>query len=175
MAPLAFLGVGSAAPGLIVQFYQTITDDVDVERRRRHEAAHLVAGYSLGLPVAEYATGTKPRVEFFDATEGRRKSRDEVEALAAVALAGAVAECDAYGAAKGAQGDFATLQAIFDTCETPISNAEQQFITRRGVINAYEVLFGSKARRDGKAVDAVDAAMERGASLPEVLAALENA
>ena len=86
-----------------------------------------------------------------------------------------MAECDAFGEAKGAQGDFAALQMIFDNTEPRLSPAEQQAATRRGVMNAYSVLFGSRARRNAKAVLAVDEAMERGAALPEVIAALENA
>ena len=54
------------------------------ERRRRHESAHLVAGYRLGLPVAEYSAGDRPRVEFYYKTG--TYTRDDAEALACVAL-----------------------------------------------------------------------------------------
>ena len=56
-----------------------------------------------------------------------------------------------------------------------LTPAEQQAATRRGVLNAYSVLFGSRARRDASLVDAADDAMAAGASLPELLAAVEAA
>ena len=92
-----------------------------------------------------------------------------------MALAGAVGECDAFGDAKGAQQDFADLQAIFDRVNPKLSPAEQQSATRRAVMNSHKLLYGSRARRNDDAVTAVDAAFERGASLPEVICALENA
>mmetsp|Transcript_25164 Transcript_25164/g.75555 ORF Transcript_25164/g.75555 Transcript_25164/m.75555 type:complete len:357 (+) Transcript_25164:118-1188(+) len=173
--PILFLGVGSSSPGVIVALYQLIKGSgYDAERRRRHEAAHLVAGHTLGLPVADFSAGDDPQVEFYDVARSRY-TRDDAEVLACVALSGAVAECDSFGSAKGAQGDFAQLQTIFDRTVPKLSPKEQQAATRRACMNAYAVLYGSRARRDGAAVEAVDAAMAAGASLPEVIAALENA
>ena len=174
--PIVFLGVGSSSPGVIVALYGIVrgaAEDVS-ERRRRHESAHLVAGYKLGLPVAEYSAGDRPRVEFYY-EQGRPYSRDEAEALACVALSGAVGECEAFGQAKGAQQDFADLQDIFDRVQPPLTPAEQQSATRRACLNAYGVLYGKRSRKDGAAVAAVDAAMARGATLGEVVCALENA
>ena len=174
--PIVFLGVGSSSPGVIVALYGIVrgaAEDVS-ERRRRHESAHLVAGYKLGLPVAEYSAGDRPRVEFYY-EQGRPYSRDEAEALACVALSGAVGECEAFGQAKGAQQDFADLQDIFDRVRPPLTPAEQQSATRRACLNAYGVLYGKRSRKDGAAVAAVDAAMARGGTLSEVICALENA
>ena len=170
--PIIFLGVGSSSPGVILAVYGATKQAKEntAPRRRRHEAAHLVAGYALGLPVAAYADDA---VEFYDGPGP--KSRDDAERLACVALAGAVAECDAFGEAKGAQDDFANLQRLFDRVEPRLTPAEQQAATRRGVLNAYSVLFGSRARRDASLVDAADDAMAAGASLPELLAAVEAA
>ena len=155
----------------------------------------MVAGYKLGLPVAEYSAGDRPRVEFYY-EQGRPYSRDEAEALACVALSGAVGECEAFGQARGlrcgnqrvayvgltldfytggAQQDFADLQDIFDRVQPPLTPAEQQSATRRACLNAYGVLYGKRSRKDGAAVAAVDAAMARGATLGEVVCALENA
>jgi hypothetical protein len=176
--PLAFLGVGSSSPGIIAALYVLVAGVKDqkafADRRRRHESAHLVAGYKLGLSVAEYECGDKPRVEFYYAT-GRPYTRDEAEELACVALSGAIGECEAFGQAKGAQQDFADLQGIFDRVQPPLSPAEQQSATRRACLNAYGVLYGSKARKDDKVVRAVDDAMAAGAALPELICALENA
>ena len=197
--PIVFLGVGSSSPGVIVALYGIVRgaaeDLAASERRRRHESAHLVAGYRLGLPVAEYSAGDRPRVEFYY-EQGRPYSRDEAEALACVALSGAVGECEAFGQARGlrcgnqrvayvgltldfytggAQQDFADLQDIFDRVQPPLTPAEQQSATRRACLNAYGVLYGKRSRKDGAAVAAVDAAMARGATLGEVVCALENA
>ena len=173
--PIVFLGVGSSSPGVIVALYGIVrgaAEDVS-ERRRRHESAHLVAGYKLGLPVAEYSAGDRPRVEFYYKTG--TYTRDEAEALACVALSGAVGECEAFGRAKGAQQDFADLQDIFDRVQPPLTPAEQQAATRRACLNAYGVLYGKRSRKNDDTVAAVDAAMARGATLGEVVCALENA
>ena len=174
--PIVFLGVGSSSPGVIVALYGIVrgaAEDVS-ERRRRHESAHLVAGYKLGLPVAEYSAGDRPRVEFYY-EQGRPYSRDEAEALACVALSGAVGECEAFGQAKGAQQDFADLQDIFDRVRPPLTPAEQQAATRRACLNAYGVLYGKRSRKNDEAVAAVDDVMKRGGTLSEVVCALENA
>jgi len=175
--PIVFLGVGSSSPGVIVALYGIVRgaaeDLAASERRRRHESAHLVAGYRLGLPVAEYSAGDRPRVEFYYKTG--TYTRDDAEALACVALSGAVGECEAFGQAKGAQQDFADLQDIFDRVQPPLTPAEQQSATRRACLNAYGVLYGKRSRKDGAAVAAVDAAMARGGTLSEVVCALENA
>ena len=84
--------------------------------------------------------------------------------LTAMALSGAVGECEAFGQAKGAQQDFADLQDIFDRVQPPLTPAEQQAATRRACLNAYGVLYGKRSRKDGAAVAAVDAAMARGAT-----------
>ena len=172
-----FLGVGSSSPGVIVALYGIVRgaaeDLAASERRRRHESAHLVAGYRLGLPVAEYSAGDRPRVEFYYKTG--TYTRDDAEALACVALSGAVGECEAFGQAKGAQQDFADLQDIFDRVQPPLTPAEQQSATRRACLNAYGVLYGKRSRKDDAAVAAVDAAMARGGTLSEVVCALENA
>jgi len=176
--PIVFLGVGSSSPGVIVALYGIVRgaaeDLAASERRRRHESAHLVAGYKLGLPVAEYSAGDRPRVEFYY-EQGRPYSRDEAETLACVALSGAVGECEAFGQARGAQQDFADLQDIFDRVQPPLTPAEQQSATRRACLNAYGVLYGKRSRKDDAAVKAVDDAMARGGSLSEVVCALENA
>ena len=175
--PIVFLGVGSSSPGVIVALYGIVRgaaeDLAASERRRRHESAHLVAGYRLGLPVAEYSAGDRPRVEFYYKTG--TYTRDDAEALACVALSGAVGECEAFGQAKGAQQDFADLQDIFDRVQPPLTPAEQQAATRRACLNAYGVLYGKRSRKNDEAVAAVDAAMARGATLGEVVCALENA
>ena len=175
--PIVFLGVGSSSPGVIVALYGIVRgaaeDLAASERRRRHESAHLVAGYRLGLPVAEYSAGDRPRVEFYYKTG--TYTRDDAEALACVALSGAVGECEAFGQAKGAQQDFADLQDIFDRVQPPLTPAEQQSATRRACLNAYGVLYGKRSRKDDAAVAAVDAAMARGGTLSEVVCALENA
>ena len=140
-------------------------DGFAARSRRRDASARTILRFNSASDVA-----------FYDESGRVAKSRDDGERLAAVALAGAVAECDAFGDARGAQGDFAALQRVFDAVEPRLSPAEQQAATRRGVLNAYAVLYGgARNRRDATLVEAADAAMAGGASLPAVLAAIEAA
>ncbi|KAJ1460575.1 hypothetical protein M885DRAFT_10461 [Pelagophyceae sp. CCMP2097] len=178
VVPLIFLGVGSSSPGILIALYLAASAFLKLggaseaaERRRVHEAAHLIAGYSCGLAVSDFDVAS---VTFFD--QQRAYSRDDVERLAAVAVAGAVAECERFGQAKGAQGDFILLQQLFDSCSPRLSAPEQQAATRRGVMNAYTILFGKqRARKDDRILRAVEAAMadKTTCDLPKLIALIE--
>lgn len=175
LLPILFVAVGSSAPSLITDSLATLKGRDDSERIYRHEAAHLVAGYLCGLPIIQYQLDGQPQVEFQD--DGAR-NRDAIETLAAVALAGAVAECYYFGSAKGVQGDLKALQRILDSADPPYTPDQQRAATRRAVVNAYTLLFDRdqpEARR-GLLVTAVESAMrDPDADLPKVLAALERA
>lgn len=181
--PIIFLGVGSTAPGVIAGAIGAVRSvlggsDMDAlaDRRVQHEAAHLVVGYLVGLPLANYdatgGLGGAPSVEFFDVGGGSGSSltTGEADRLAAVALAGAVAECNAFGAARGAQGDLATLQACLDRVRPPLDAEAQQAATLRGVLAAHRLL-----RQSAKPLAAVKAAMLEKRPLTGVIARLETA
>ena len=169
--PIVFLGVGSSSPGVIVALYGIVRGAAEVSgglrRRRRHESAHLRWRAKLGVTVAEYSAGDRPRVEFYYkmGIHARRCRGVGLGALRA-------GRREAFGQAKGAQQDFADLQDIFDRVQPPLTPAEQQAATRRAAPQRYGA--PTCSRKDG-AVAAVDAAMARGATLGGVVCALENA
>ena len=72
--------------------------------------------------------------------------------------------------------DAAEASSVLVVCAVSRWQRRSSFdVNARGVLNAYSVLFGSRARRDASLVDAADDAMAAGASLPELLAAVEAA
>lgn len=172
--PILFVAVGSTAPSLITDSLATLKGRDESERILRHEAAHLVAGYLCGLPIIRYQLDGAPQIEFQD--DGIR-NRDAIETLAAVALAGAVAECYYFGSAKGVQGDLKALQRILDNADPPYTPEQQRAATRRAVLNAYSLLFDrdEPQERRGLLVTTVEAVMrDPDADLPKVLATLER-
>lgn len=164
LIPILWLGVGSTVPALIANLILLVKgeDDGGVdpnERICRHEAAHFLAGYLCGLPVANYATAQDsdiPRVEFHYSSDpnavataaSRELSMDEVNALTVVALAGAVAEAISYDKAKGGNADLIELQNVFRKSEQFLGAAKQQDMTRWGALTAYRLLSGNQAKLD---------------------------
>ena len=164
LIPILWLGVGSTVPALIANLILVVKgeDDGGVdpnERICRHEAAHFLAGYLCGLPVANYATAEDsdvPRVEFHYSSDpnavataaNRELTMDEVNALTVVSLAGAVAEAMAFDKAKGGNADLIELQNIFTKSEEFIGAAKQQDMTRWGALTAYRLLSGNQAKLD---------------------------
>lgn len=98
------LAVGSTNPGLLTfaidKFSQVFPDYRD--RVLRHEAAHFLIGYLLGVPAIGYdlALG-REHTDFAEAKLQKRLfqsklSDDEVNQLAVVAMAGVAAESREY-------------------------------------------------------------------------------
>uniref|UniRef100_A0A7S3K645 Uncharacterized protein n=1 Tax=Aureoumbra lagunensis TaxID=44058 RepID=A0A7S3K645_9STRA len=193
IVPIIFLAIGSSAPQLITDIL-TSTDDQSKAQQRRicHESAHLVAGYAIGLEIKDFSAGVAaPRVEFNDESMGntnQRRPRSQVESLAVVALAGAVAEAKRFGSAKGAIEDLRTLQQLVNIADPPYkSNEEQQQLARRAAVRAAYLLdldnlaarpadvgtFPSLGRSVLAAVE--DAMVNPETDLPTIITVLEKA
>ena len=97
---LVVLAVGSTAPGLlqvVIGKFASVFPDYR-ERVLRHEAAHFLTGYLMGLPVVGYSLDLqKAHTDFAEAKIGKRiierqLEDDEINQLAVVAMAGATSE-----------------------------------------------------------------------------------
>ena len=140
LIPVAFIAVGSSAPGLIaagIAATQGTADDQEKREDRicRHEAAHFLCGYLCGLPVKSYEitdTGF-PCVEFHSSGEGeaagRELSQEEIAALSIVAMSGSVAEALSLGEAKGGENDLLQLDQFFRRSKEFIGAAKQQEVS----------------------------------------------
>ena len=164
LIPILWLGVGSTAPAAIASLIVLIRGQDDggvdpTERVCRHEAAHFLAGYLCGLPVANYETiedSDIPRVEFHYSSDAdsvatapnRELTMDEVNALTVVAMSGAVAEAMSFEKAKGGNSDLIELQNIFRKSKEFIGAEKQQDLTRWGALTAYRLLNENKAKLD---------------------------
>jgi len=154
--PILFLSIGSVAPGLIVGLVSRIEDgkegkggNVDatgVNRRVRHEAAHFLVGWLLGLPIADYSVEDQTSLVEFHPTQngelqpGQRLAKGEVDKMCVVALSGAVGEALHFDSAFGGGQDLQTLQRLFLMSEERINAQQQQDQTRWGALKARELL-----------------------------------
>jgi hypothetical protein len=164
LIPILWLGVGSTVPAAIASLIVLIRGNDDdgsvskTDRVCRHEAAHFLCGYLCGLPVANYETSEDvPRVEFHYSQDGneniatanRELKSDEINALAVVAMSGAVAEAMSFGKAKGgSNSDLMELQNIFRKSEIFLGAEKQQDLTRWGALTAYRLLNTNKIQLD---------------------------
>lgn len=164
LIPILWLGIGSTVPAAIASLILVVKGEDDggvdpTERVCRHEAAHFLAGYLCGLPVANYETmedSDIPRVEFHYSSDAdsvatapnRELTMDEVNALTVVAMSGAVAEAIAFDKAKGGNSDLIELQNIFRKSEQFLGAEKQQDMTRWGALTAYRLLNENKAKLD---------------------------
>jgi hypothetical protein len=166
-APYGYLSFGLVFPEdlqrYVVKLY-TFLFPAYRARLRRHEAGHLVAGHTLGLPVAGIsANAAYAAVEFrdgrSDAAETLRLPKEAVarqppryaaspEALAIVSLAGIMAEIDEYADAEGGAADLAQLQSIFDGAR--MSENDVLATTRWAALQAHLLL-----KRESASLEAV--------------------
>lgn len=181
--PIAVVAIGSTAPGILflpIEAFRAATAGEEAKRTRaervcKHEAAHLLCAHVLGLPVAEVvAEEVGPRVVVFDEEAVQRPgvlvNKEQVSPLAVVALAGLMAEADAYGQALGATEDLKVLNSMLIRCTPAISVKEQQDLTRYAALMAWTII-----KKHAKAFDAITAALAAGKGVGDCLEAAEQA
>ena len=180
LIPIAFIAVGSTAPGIIaaaIASTQGTADDKELREDRicRHEAGHMLCGYLCGLPVKNYEitdTGY-PCVEFAPTGEGdatgRELGQEEIAALSVVAMSGSVAEALSLGDAKGGENDLLELQSLFQRSKEFIGAAKQQELTRWGALTSYQLITANKDK-----YEALVAAFKAKKSVAECVAVIEG-
>jgi len=181
--PIGILAVGSTAPGLLfapIEAFRAATANEEEKRLRaqrvcKHEAAHLLTAYVLGLPIQEVsAEAAGPRVVVYDeeaaVTSGQLVGADKIDRLATVAVAGLMAEADAYGQALGAAEDLKLLNGLLIRTTPQIPPGKMQDKTRNAALVAWTIL-----KRYQAAFDAIVAALAGGQGLAATLKAAEAA
>jgi len=180
LVPIAFIGIGSTAPGIIAGGIKTAKGTADTEDERldricRHEAGHFLCGYMCGLPIKGYETTENgvQCVEFHPSQEGpvtgREFSPEEIAALACVAMSGSVAEILGLGDAKGGENDLIQLDGFFRRSQEFIGAQKQQDLTRWGALSSYNLINENRSKFD-ELVEAFKAQK----SVPECIAILES-
>ena len=176
---LAVLAVGSTAPGLLqvaIDRFARISPEYR-NRIARHEAAHFLVGYMLGVPVAGYSLGLgAAHTDFLEAKLERKVygkiaiSEKTMLPLACVSMAGVAAEALAFEDVRGQEADLRDLQRILNKAEPKLSDQSQQQVTRWAVWQAASML-----KRHEASFDALTRAMEEGASVADCLKVIEAA
>jgi hypothetical protein len=172
--PILWIGIGSSAPGILASIIETARstkEDQSTKRSRvtAHEAAHLLVGYMVGMPVKQYSVEDgEPRVEFGVPT-GRELSYEDVSRISVVAMAGSAGELAAdFEVAKGGEGDLLTLQSAMSSCSEFIGAAKQQDMTRWGALTSWGIIQGNK-----EIFEDVRKGMEEGKGIKELIATIE--
>ncbi|KAG4211971.1 hypothetical protein ERO13_A02G135100v2 [Gossypium hirsutum] len=163
---LVVLAVGSISPGLLqaaIGGFSSFFPDYQ-ERIVRHEAAHFLIGYLLGLPILGYSLDIgKEHVNLIDEKlekliySGQLDAK-ELDRLAVVAMAGLAAEGLKYDKVVGQSADLFTLQRFINRSQPKLGNDQQQNLTRWAVIH-----------------EALISAMSKKATVLECIQAIENA
>ncbi|KAA8493600.1 hypothetical protein FVE85_4737 [Porphyridium purpureum] len=148
---LVVLGVGSTNPGILSAILagaraQSASDKQ--ERVARHEAAHLLVAYLVGLPIAEFnlqASGSNmDAVQLFE-LDG---TRAELDKASVVGLAGGIGEAMAFGEAFGIRADLDLLQSLLIRANPPLRGKEIQEQTLWAAYTAYVLLEKHRAAWD---------------------------
>ncbi|CAO2036697.1 unnamed protein product [Urochloa humidicola] len=175
---LIVLAVGSVAPGLLqaaIGAFSTVFPDYQ-ERIARHEAAHFLVAYLIGLPILGYSLDIgKEHVNLIDEQlqkliySGQLDGK-ELDRLAVVSMAGLAAEGLEYDKVVGQSADLFTLQRFINRTKPQLSKDQQQNLTRWAVLFAASLLKNNKA-----AHEALMSAMSQNASVLGCIEAIENA
>lgn len=175
---LIVLAVGSISPGLLqaaIGGFSTFFPDYQ-DKIARHEAAHFLVAYLLGLPILGYSLDIgKENVNLIDKRiekliySGQLDAK-ELDRLAVVAMAGLAAEGLKYDKVVGQSADLFTLQRFINRSKPPISRDQQQNLTRWAVLLAASLLKTNSALHE-----ALMAAMLNKATVVECIEAIENA
>ncbi|KAH7683550.1 FtsH protease domain-like protein [Dioscorea alata] len=174
---LIVLAVGSISPGLLqaaIGGFSSIFPDYQ-ERIARHEAAHFLVAYLIGLPILGYSLDIgKEHVNLID--EGLQKmiyggqlDNKELDRLAVVSMAGLAAEGLKYDKVVGQSADLFSLQRFINRSKPQISKEQQQNLTRWAVLFAASLL-----KNNTVAHEALMSAMSKKASVLDCIKAIEN-
>ncbi|TYI40457.1 hypothetical protein E1A91_A02G152200v1 [Gossypium mustelinum] len=164
---LVVLAVGSISPGLLqaaIGGFSSFFPDYQ-ERIVRHEAAHFLIGYLLGLPILGYSLDIgKEHVNLIDEKlekliySGQLDAK-ELDRLAVVAMAGLAAEGLKYDKVR-----------FINRSQPKLGNDQQQNLTR------WAVLFAGSLLKNNKVIhEALISAMSKKATVLECIQAIENA
>ncbi|XP_059624372.1 uncharacterized protein LOC132267271 isoform X1 [Cornus florida] len=175
---LIVLAVGSISPGLLqaaIGGFSLFFPDYQ-DRIARHEAAHFLVAYLLGLPILGYSLDIgKENVNLIDEKlekmiyKGQLDAKD-LDRLAVVAMSGLAAEGLEYDKVVGQSADLFTLQRFINRSKPQISKEQQQNLTR------WAVLFAASLLKNNKVIhEALIAAMSKKATVVECIEAIENA
>ncbi|WOG92111.1 hypothetical protein DCAR_0311370 [Daucus carota subsp. sativus] len=175
---LVVLAVGSTNPGLLqaaIGGFSTFFPDYQ-DRIARHEAAHFLVAYLLGLPILGYSLDIgKENVNLTDKRlekviySGQLDAK-ELDRLAVVAMAGLAAEGLKYDKVVGQSVDLFTLQRFINRSKPTITKDQQQNLTRWAVLLAASLLKTNTTRHE-----ALMAAMSNKATVLECIEAIEKA
>ncbi|CAI9758266.1 unnamed protein product [Fraxinus pennsylvanica] len=175
---LIVLALGSISPGLLqaaIGGFSSVFPDYQ-DRIARHEAAHFLVAYLLGLPILGYSLDIgKEHVNLIDERlekliySGQLDAK-EVDRLAVVAMAGLAAEGLKYDKVVGQSADLFTLQRFINRSKPQLSKDQQQNLTRWAVLFA-----GSLLKNNRVLHDTLISAMSKKATVVECIEAIEKA
>lgn len=175
---LIVLAIGSISPGLLqaaIGAFSTVFPDYQ-ERIARHEAAHFLVAYLIGLPIMGYSLDIgKEHVNLIDDQLQKliysgQLDQKEIDRLAVVSMAGLAAEGLEYDKVVGQSADLFTLQRFINRTKPPLTKDQQQNLTR------WAVLFSASLLKNNKAAhEALMSAMSQKASVLGCIEAIENA
>lgn len=171
------LGIGSVNPGILqfaIDFFSQVFPDYK-QRVLRHEAAHFLTAYLLGVPVAGYSLIVgKEHTDLAEAALQRRLIEKqledkEVDTLSVIAMAGATAEAMYYEEVMGQNQDMFDLQRIMNRSGTKLGNPQQQNQTRWACYQAATLL-----RKFTKEYEVLQECMKRNDTVEKCIQAIEN-
>ena len=171
------LGIGSVNPGILqfaIDTFSQVFPDYK-ERVLRHEAAHFLTAYLLGVPVAGYSLIVgKEHTDLAEAALQRRlieKQLDdkEVDKLSVIAMAGATAEAMYYEEVMGQNADMFDLQRIMNRSGTKLGNPQQQNQTRWACYQAATLM-----RAYSKEYEVLQECMAKNEPVEKCIQAIEN-
>ncbi|XP_015691728.2 uncharacterized protein LOC102705433 isoform X2 [Oryza brachyantha] len=175
---LIVLAIGSISPGLLqaaIGAFSTVFPDYQ-ERISRHEAAHFLVAYLIGLPILGYSLDIgKEHVNLIDEQLQKliysgQLDQKEIDRLAVVSMAGLAAEGLEYDKVVGQSADLFTLQRFINRTRPTLTKDQQQNLTRWAVLFAASLLKNNKV-----AHEALMSAMSQKASVLGCIEAIENA
>jgi len=178
---IVFLGIGSSAPGLLYPLISGVQSLFSPEAKQRvyiHEAAHLLVGHLVGIPVRDYEVKNPmtTAVRFFDDVPTMHRdlqasslTRAEVDKLSVVSMAGMVAEAIEFKQAKGGQQDLRQLQGFLLRMKPTMVSKDQEEQTRWAALAVYTII-----KQNWSTVKALAGYLETGRDVGDCIALIES-